>query len=121
MTLGDRCNGGFFRTLADGGAATLSLTKIGNGTQILSGANSFTGPISVQGGVLNLTLANATTGSTTITAGKLLLSGSGTVNSTSGITVNGSGAGLVNTSAIAETPAINLIQGSSTERASLAQ
>lgn len=57
--------------LQNGGtASTLSLTKSGAGTQILTGVSTYTG-------------------STTITAGTLAINGSGSINGTSGVTVNG--------------------------------
>jgi len=40
--------------LADGGSATLSLTKLGNGTQILSGLNTYTGTTTVSNGFLQI-------------------------------------------------------------------
>jgi len=47
-----------------------NLIKSGNGTQILTGANTYTGSTTISGGILNI-------------------SGTGSINSTSGVTVNG--------------------------------
>ena len=48
---------------------------------------------------------------TRVSGGTLTLSGSGAINSSSGITINGSGATLVQNSSVASTPAIALTQG----------
>ena len=69
-----------------------SLAKSGSGTLILTGTNTYDG-------------------ATSITNGTLLLSGTGAINGSSGITINGSGAKLVQTSSVAGTPAITLTQG----------
>jgi autotransporter-associated beta strand protein len=62
-------------------------------------------------GTLTLTGANTYDGATSVTGGTLLLSGAGAVNGSSGITINGSGAKLVQTSSVAGTPGITLTQG----------
>jgi autotransporter-associated beta strand protein len=112
LTLGaNNATASFAGVIIDGGPASLSLTKIGNGTQILSGSNTFSGPISIQGGVLNLTNANTTTGATTINSAELLLSGSGAINGTSSVTLNSISAKLITTSSIAGLPAVNVMQG----------
>ena len=77
--------------IADG-AAGMTLAKTGAGTQILSGGNTYTG-------------------ATLVSAGTLTLSGSGGINSSSGITINGSGAKFVQTSSLGVTPAITLTKG----------
>jgi len=74
------------------GTGTIAVTKSGGGTATLSGTNTYTG-------------------ATTINGGTLALSGSGSINNSSGITINGSGAKLLQTSSVASTPAITLTQG----------
>ena len=61
------------------GASGMTLTKSGNGTQILAGTNTYSGATNVTGGTL---LANNTSGSAT---------GSGNVTVSSGATLGGSG------------------------------
>ena len=74
------------------GTTSGTLTKVGAGTWSLSGVNTYTG----------LTAVNA---------GALQLSGTGSINTSSGITINGSSAKFVQTSSTALTPAITLTQG----------
>lgn len=64
-----------------------ALTKIGAGTLALSGANTFTGPISVNAGTLTLNAANSSVGTTTVNAGTLALGASGTINSVTNIAI----------------------------------
>jgi len=69
-----------------------SLTKTGNGLLELSNTNTYTG-------------------ATTVSAGTLRLSGSGSTNTSSGITINGAGAKFITTSSIAVTAPITLTMG----------
>lgn len=62
-------------------------------------------------GTLTLTATNTYSGATTVSGGTLVLSGLGSVNSSSGIIVNGSGTKFVQVSALASTPSITLSQG----------
>ncbi|WP_035608611.1 autotransporter-associated beta strand repeat-containing protein [Haloferula sp. BvORR071] len=68
------------------------LTKAGAGTMVLTGTSTFSGPMTVNGGLLRV-------------------NGTGTINSSSGITINGSDAKLLFTSSVASTPPITLTQG----------
>jgi len=77
--------------IVDGTPAT-TLNKLDNGTLLLTGANTYSG-------------------ATTISNGTLALTGSGAVNSSSGITINGSSAKFITTSATAVTAPITLTQG----------
>jgi fibronectin-binding autotransporter adhesin len=79
LSVGDNdANGEFDGTIADGGSV-LSFTKLGAGTEILGGANTYTGATLVQGGalVVNGSLA----GTVTVAAGGAL-GGNGVVNGT---------------------------------------
>jgi autotransporter-associated beta strand protein len=90
--------GGQGNTGSIGGAATLvdssggGLTKKGVGAVILTGANIYTGP-------------------TTVNAGNLVLSGTGSINGSSSITVNGPGARFLQTSSVAVTPNVTITNG----------
>jgi autotransporter-associated beta strand protein len=68
----------------------------------------------ISSGALTLTAANTYAGPTLLSGGTLTLSGSGAVNSSSGITVNGSGAKLLQTSSAAVSPTVTLTQGTLT-------
>ena len=74
---------------------------------MIAGSSSFTNAI----GTATFAGGNSYTGSTTITGGTLTLSGTGAINSSSGITINGSGAKFVQASSVASTPSITLTQG----------
>lgn len=110
-------------------AGTLSLSSTGSitgsnvatsGTAILSeGASAFiegSGSTFTQGSSGSSTLAgtNTYTGATLVSDGVLILSGSGSINGSSGVTINGSGAKLLQTSSTAITPAVTLTQGTLT-------
>ena len=62
-------------------------------------------------GIVTLSNANTYSGATSVSAGTLLLSGSGSINSSSGITINGTGAKLITTSSTAITAPITLTSG----------
>ena len=58
LTLGnsDATGGSFFGVIADNsaGSGRIGVTKVGGGTQVLTGANTFTGPVTIRGGTLKL-------------------------------------------------------------------
>ena len=93
-------------TLTGGGGtgASVALTA-------LTANPTDSGLTKINSGALTLTGANTYAGATTINGGTLTLSGSGAVNSSSGITINGSGAKLLQTSSAAITPTVTLTQG----------
>ena len=85
----------FAPLVGDNGTAAVSLNKEDAGTWLLTATNTYSGP-------------------TTINGGTLVLSGTGSVNNSSGITLNGSGARLLQASSVAVTPAVTLTQGTLT-------
>jgi Ca2+-binding RTX toxin-like protein len=74
-------------------SGTMALTKIGTGTQTLSGANTYSGNTLVDGvgGTLILSGVNTGTGITTVNAGTLLVNGSTTSITTVASNATGSG------------------------------
>jgi autotransporter-associated beta strand protein len=73
---------------------------------------SGTGGLTKNGaGALTLSGVNTYTGATTVSAGSLVVGGAGSINATSGITVNGAGAKFVSTSSVAVTPAVTVTSG----------
>jgi fibronectin-binding autotransporter adhesin len=78
-----------------GGAAGLTLTKTGAGTQILGGTNTYTGLTTVNGGELRITSATAIGGSNvTVNSGQVALDGGITVSGKS-LTTSGSGSNFL--------------------------
>ena len=92
LIMGGGNGSGTFSGVLSNPAGTLAIQKTGSGAQVLSGVNSFTGATSVTGGILRI-------GST------------GSINATSGITVNGAGAELRYDSATPLTQPLTLTQG----------
>jgi uncharacterized delta-60 repeat protein len=74
--------------------SALNLVKTGSGTQILSGANTYTGTTTVSAGVLNIQSANAlgsTAAGTSITSGAALQIQGGITTAAEALTLNGTG------------------------------
>jgi autotransporter-associated beta strand protein len=90
------------------GAANMTLTKIGDGTQTLSGANTYTGATSVNAGTLVVGVGGvgSITSNVTVNSGAML-SGSGTI--TGAVTVKSGG-----THAPGNSPGIQSISGATT-------
>lgn len=78
-----------------GGAAGMTLTKTGAGTQILGGTSSYTGLTTVNGGELRVSTVGAIGGTdVTVTSGQLTMDGGITVSGKS-LTTSGSGTNFI--------------------------
>ena len=86
LTIGAGGGGGIFSgVISEAG----NVTKTGAGTQTVSGANTFGGDLTVNGGTLILSGANTYSGSTLVTSGTLQLGAAGVLPDTSDLTVSG--------------------------------
>ncbi|WP_298283356.1 autotransporter-associated beta strand repeat-containing protein [Novosphingobium sp.] len=105
-------NGGI--SVSGGNISLGNISNLGNGTGSVVIGSVITGNISIiqNSGTSALVLSgtNLFTGATSVTAGVLELSGSGSINGTSGLTV-ASGATFKNTSSVAFTGALNVTEG----------
>ena len=94
---GDATGGDFSGVISDGsGGGALSLTKIGTGTQTLSGANTYTGATTVNAGILTLEHDSALGGSgtgTTVSSGAQLQLDQGVTIASEALTISGDGVG----------------------------
>jgi len=91
-------------------------TKAGAGTMILSGSNSFTGPTTVTGGILQVTGAINQSTSVTVSSGAVIYLAGGTLNIDGSITNNGlmklsGSASLAFTGTLTNTGVLDLING----------
>lgn len=94
------------RTNTGSGTATVRAADAGNVARnvTLSGVLSGSGALAkTGGGVLELTNANTFLGSTRVAAGRLLLSGSGSINASSGLTLDGGELAQNSTTAMSRT------------------
>lgn len=108
-----RVNGGgtFNGTLVDGAAGTLGLTKAGNGTLILGGNNTLTGPVIVANGVLQLNPTGGNPG----TNGQLTQASSVQILQGATLQINkGNGAGSSNNERLGNAIPITLAGGTLT-------
>jgi len=118
--------GGFVQTvksLAGGGATGGNVSLGANGGLTVSDAGSFGGVISGTGssgltksgtGTLTLSGANTYAGATALTNGALVLTGAGAINASSGITLNGAAAKLIQNGSTAVSSTVTLTQGTVT-------
>jgi len=101
LTIGDNDNSGTFTGVIKNSSGTLGLSKSGNGTQILTASNSYTGPTAIDGGILrvtNLYALGAGASAVSISAGTLDMTTSLLVAS-----LDGAGGSVINTSATTNT------------------
>lgn len=82
----------FLNPIKNNGANASRVTVMGNNTVTLSGVNLYTGV-------------------TTVTGGTLLVNSAGSINTSSGITINGIGAKYLHTSSVASTVPITVTRG----------
>jgi|GEM_PF-916338 len=83
-----------FSGVIQNGSGTVALTKTGTGTQILSGANTYTGLTTVSVGTLEVTVNNAlgtNAAGTSVTAGATLKLTNVNYSTTEGLIINGTG------------------------------
>ena len=116
--------GGFTQSIKSlsGGGTTGGNVSLGNdGALTINGAGSFGGVISGTGssglnkagnGTLTLSGASTYAGATTVTGGTLALGGAGSVNNSSGVTINGAGATFAHNGSVAVSAPVTLTQGS---------
>ncbi|MGO8897425.1 MAG: autotransporter-associated beta strand repeat-containing protein, partial [Isosphaeraceae bacterium] len=92
LTVGATNHSGIFSGVIQNGGGTVALTKVGTGTETLSGANTYSGPTTISAGTLQVGAANALSSNSDVTDTTTLdldgqsatigaLSGSGTVTS----------------------------------------
>ena len=127
LKVASNANAGAFFNLGTGGTTTANVRNNGailntNGidvtfAQALQHSN-VGGDLATDGGLtknntgmLTLTGTSTYTGTTLVSGGTLALNGTGSINASNGITINGSGAKLLQLSSVGSTSAITLTQG----------
>ena len=119
LRIGAGDGSGSYSGVIENGAGTapvMRIEKIGNGTQTLSGANTYTGSTTISGGTLALGASNAlpdtsaiALGTATLSAGAAVTDSTGTLDATAAATIHiGAGATL----AFADCSAIDWTDGS---------
>ena len=90
LTVGNNGQTSTFGGVIKNSAGTLALTKTGNGTLTLSGANTYTGNTTVNGGTLEIVQATLATNSTvSIASGAVLQLDFSTTNQIAALVLNG--------------------------------
>ena len=90
LTLGDNnATGNTFSGVIRNTAGTLALTKIGTGTQILSGTNTYTGATTVSAGTLSISGSINSSATLSISGGTLSTTGADKLSNTAAVTVSG--------------------------------
>jgi autotransporter-associated beta strand protein len=108
ITVGAGDGSGSFAGIIRNGAGVVSVSKIGAGTQVLSGANTYTGSTTVSGGTLQVTRDLTTPSSVNVTAGTLELASDGSHSRmirTPGVSVSGGNIDLQDNKLITATAA----------------
>jgi autotransporter-associated beta strand protein len=111
LVLGAGNRSGNFSGILQNNGNVLTLTKTGTGTQILTGANNYTGPTTVSAGTLEVDSPGSLTGTIVTVQNGATLAGNGAVYSTANITPGGTLAvnTLVNTNAVTGTVTIGAL------------
>jgi fibronectin-binding autotransporter adhesin len=116
-------NGGVLQVGSGGTLGSISSTSsvMNNGTLLFNRSDSYggnfspaisgNGIVTLSGGTLSLTGVSSYFGATSVNAGTLVVAGSGGINFSSGISINGPGAKFAQTSSLASTVPIALTQG----------
>ncbi len=90
LTVGNNNGGGIFAGVIKNTAGTVALIKTGSGSVTNSGANSYTGNTTVNGGILSITQARLATNSTvTVASGAILNLGFSETNTVASLVLNG--------------------------------
>jgi autotransporter-associated beta strand protein len=118
LTLGVNNGSGTFTGQITSGSAPLFVTKIGNGTQTLTGTNTYNRTTTISGGTLEIGSGGSLTATTNVTVntgGTFLLSGAGEqVNNSATMTLAGGTIQTNGASSISETVGALTLSSSST-------
>ncbi|MEI6654839.1 MAG: autotransporter-associated beta strand repeat-containing protein [Verrucomicrobiota bacterium] len=104
-------SGGVVSGSAFSSTADLTIGGAGGTTVSTAAISGYGKVIKDSAGTLTLSFANTYTGATAISGGTLVLSGSGSINTSKGISINGSGAQFLTSSSTAVVAPITLTQG----------
>lgn len=119
LTLGSGDASGTFSGVIRQTAGTLGVTKMGSGTQTLSGTNRYNGVTTVSAGTLVFSNTNTLSGAVVVNAGNLSFTAANTLSGT--VTVNTGGTLRVShATALGQTPRLTLAGGATFNTADLA-
>ena len=94
LSVGNNSASSTFSGTISNGSGSLAITKVGGGSLVLSGSNSYSGATTVSAGVLNIQNANAlgsTASGTTVSSGAALQIQGSIATAAEGLTLNGTG------------------------------